>query len=137
MNGSFCFVYEEISSSIPKLLVTLLAHRRKRSNSCSQMFFKTVFTCSLRPVPYTFPKFYFMIDNSYFRAIFYYCKIGPRNRKNFAIDWSEFLVKRWFFVKQFGFFSSKDFFFFFFYYLIISLSQRFISSSNCKENLLA
>ena len=115
----FCFVFEEISSSIPMLLVTFLAHRRKRSNSLSQMFFKTgvlknfaVFTCSLRPVYYTFPKFYLMIDNWYCRVIFYYCKIRPRNRKNFAIDWSKFLMKRWFFIKQYEFFSSKDFFFF-------------------------
>ena len=137
----FCFVFEEISSSIPMFLVMSLAHRGKRSNSRSQMFFKTgvltnfaIFTCSLRPVHYTFPKFYVMIDNWYFTVIFYYCKIRSGNRKNFAIDISKFLLKRWLFVKQHGFFSFKDFFF---SYLIISLSQRFVSSSNCKEKLLA
>ena len=68
--GFSCFVFEEISSSIPMLLVTLLAYRRKRSNSRSQMFFKTgvlknfaILTSSLRPVHYTFPKFYLMVDN--------------------------------------------------------------------------
>ena len=116
----FCFVFQEMSSSIPMLLVTLLAHRGKRSNSRSQMFFKTgvlknfaIFTYSLRPAHYTFPKFYLMIDNWYFRVIFYYCKIRPRNRKNFAIDWSKLLVKRWFFVKIHIFFCSNFFFFFF------------------------
>ena len=37
----FCFVSEKISSSIPMLLVMLLAHVGKRSNSRSQMFSKT------------------------------------------------------------------------------------------------
>ena len=57
---------------------------------------------------------YMMIDNWYFRVIFYYCKIRPRNRKNFAIDRSKFVFR----------------------YLIISLLQRFVSSSNCKEKLV-
>ena len=116
----FYFWGSHTSSTIRTLLVILLAHIRKRSNSYSQMFFETgvlknfaIFTCSLRPVHYTFPKFYLMIDNWYFRVIFYYCKIRPRNRKNFAIDSSKFLVRRWFFVKQYGFFSSKEFFYFF------------------------
>ena len=51
-------------------------------------------------VHYTFPKFYLMIDNWYFRVIFYYCQIRPCNRKNFAIDWSKFLVERWFKLLQ-------------------------------------
>ena len=43
-------------------------------------------TCSL----YLFIiNFYLMIDNWYFRVIFCYCKIRPRDRKNFAIDWSK------------------------------------------------
>ena len=62
-----------------------------------------------------FRNFYLMIDNWYFRVIFYYCKIRPRNRKNFAIDRSKFV----------------------FCYLIISVLQRFLSSSNCKKNLVA
>ena len=37
----FCFVFEKMSSSLPMLLVMLLAHVGKRSNSRSQMFFKT------------------------------------------------------------------------------------------------
>ena len=36
----FCFVFEKMSSSIPMLLVMLLAHVGKRSNSRSQMFSK-------------------------------------------------------------------------------------------------
>ena len=35
------FVFEKMSSSIPMFLVMLLAHVGKRSNSRSQMFFKT------------------------------------------------------------------------------------------------
>ena len=123
---SFCFVFEEISSSISLLLFMLLAHRGKYLNSRAQMFYKigvlknfAVFTWLLRPVHYTFLKFFLMIDNWYFRVIFYFCKISPRNRKNFATDWLRILVKRWFFC-----------------YLIISLSQRIVSSSNCKEKLL-
>ena len=45
--------------------------------------FKDIFFIEHRLVHYTFPKF---IDIRYFRAIFYYCKIRPRNRKNFPID---------------------------------------------------
>ena len=136
-----CFVFEKMSSSIPMLLVMLLAHVRKGSNSRSQMFSKTgalknfaVFTgknlcwshflikfqdwrpaflfkkrlqhwcfsvnivkflrtafllkiCSL----YTIINFYLMIGNWYFRVIFHYCKIRPRNRNNFAIDRSKFV----------------------------------------------
>ena len=37
----FCFFYEKMLTSIPMLLVVILAHVRKRSNSCSQMFSKT------------------------------------------------------------------------------------------------
>ena len=44
---------------------------------------------------------------------FYYYKIRPRNRKNFAMDRSKLVFR----------------------YLIISLLQRFVSSSNCKEKL--
>ena len=62
-----------------------------------------------------FQNFYLMIDSWYFRVIFYYCKIRPRNRKNFAIDRSKLVFR----------------------YLIISLLQRFVSSSNCKEKLVA
>ena len=129
----FFFVSEKISSSIPMLLVMLLAHVGKRSNSRSQMFSKTgvlknfaIFTgknlcwslflikfqdwrpaflfkkrlqrrCSSvnivkflrtvfywRPVHYTTINFYLMVDNWYFRVIFYYCKIRPHNWKNFA-----------------------------------------------------
>ena len=41
-----------------------------------------------------------MIDIRYFKVIFYYCKVTPRNRKNFEIDRSEFLGKRWFFLNK-------------------------------------
>ena len=37
-----------------------------------------------RPVHYTTINFYLMVDNWYFRVIFYYCKIRPHNRKNFV-----------------------------------------------------
>ena len=37
----FVFVFEKMSSSIPMFLVMLLAHVRKHSNSCSQIFSKT------------------------------------------------------------------------------------------------
>ena len=37
----FCYVFEEMFSSIPMLLVMLFALVKKRSNSRSQMFFKT------------------------------------------------------------------------------------------------
>ena len=72
------------------------------------------------PVHYTFPIFYtvipfLMIDNWYFRVMFYYCRIRPRKRKNFATDWS----------------------FFFFLLFNISLLQRCVCSSNCKEKLVA
>ena len=75
------------------------------SEYCEQLFYR-------RPVHYTFPKFLF---DWYFRVMFYYCKIRPRNRKNFAIDRSKFVFR----------------------YLIISLLQRFVCSSNCKEKLVA
>ena len=41
-NGFFYLVFEKMSSSLPMLLFMLFAHVRKRSNSLSQMFFKTV-----------------------------------------------------------------------------------------------
>ena len=41
-------------------------------------FYKTAFH-------YSIPKLCMMIDIRYFRVIFYHCKTGPRNRKNFAI----------------------------------------------------
>ena len=63
----------------------------------------------------SFRNFYLMIDNWYFRVTFYYCKIRPRYRKNFAIDRSKLVFR----------------------YLIISLLQRFVSGSNCKEKLMA
>ena len=53
---------------------------------------------------------YLGIDHWCFRVIFYYCKIRPRNRKNFATD------------------QSKSF---------ISLFKRLVSSLNCKEKLVA
>ena len=121
----FCFVFEKMCSSIPILLVMLFAHVGKRSNSRSQMFFRTsflknfaIFTgkylcwslflirfqdwrpaflfkkrlqhrfsfcqyCKIfkngffyrRPVHYTIPKFYLIIDNWYFRVRFCYCKL--------------------------------------------------------------
>ena len=37
----FCFVFEKMSSSLPIFPVMLVAHVAKRSNRCSQMFFKT------------------------------------------------------------------------------------------------
>ena len=128
------------------LLVMLFAHGGKSSNSRSQMLFKTgvvknfaILTYSVRPVHYTFQKFYLMIDNWCFRVIFFYCKIRPCNRKTFAIDWLKIFVKRLLFVKQHGFFSSKNFFCFVFFFSswIISLLQRFVSSSNCVEKPLA
>ena len=119
-----------MSSLIPMLLVMLLAHVGKPSNSRSQMFSKTgvlknfailtgknlwwsLFLIKfIIPVHYIF--FYLMmIDNWYFRVIFYYCKNRPRNRKNFAINRSKLIFR----------------------YLIISLLLRFVSSSNCKEKL--
>ena len=62
-----------------------------------------------------FWNFCLIIDNGYFRVTFYYCKIRPYDRKNFAIDRSKFVFR----------------------YLIISLLQRFVSSSNCKEKMVA
>ena len=62
-----------------------------------------------------FRNFYLMIDNWYFRYILYYYKTRPRNRKNFAIDRSKFIFR----------------------YLMISFLQRFVSSSNGKEKLVA
>ena len=139
MNVFFLFCFWGNISSIPMLFVMLFAHGGKSSNSRSQMLFKTgvvknfaVLTCSVRPVHYTFQKFYLMIDNWYFRVTFSYCKIRPCNRKTFAIDWLKIFVKRLLFVKQHGFFSSKNF-----GSWIISLLQRFVSSSNCEEKLLA
>ena len=78
-----------------------------------EIFKNSFFIEDLLIIP--FRNFYLMIDNWYFRVIFYYCKIRPRNRKNFAIDRSKFVFR----------------------YLIISLLQRFVSSSNCKEKLVA
>ena len=78
-----------------------------------EIFKNSCFTEDLFIVP--FWNFYLIIDNSYFRFTFYYCKIRLRNRKNFAIDGPKFV---------FG-------------YLIISLLQRFVCSSNCKEKLVA
>ena len=71
-----------------------------------------IFTGSFKPVHYTFPNIYLMVDNWYFRVMFYYCKIRPRNRKNFGIYCSKFLVKRWFFVKQDFNYPSRIFFLF-------------------------
>ena len=147
-----------MSSWIPMLLVMLLVHGGKGSNNRSQMFSKTgplknltIFTWKNLCWSLILIKFqdwrtafwfkkrlffsvdiakclrtafllktcslyhYLMIDNWYFRVIFYYCKIRPRNRKNFAIDRSKLVFR----------------------YLIISLLQRFVSSSNCKEKLVA
>ena len=151
----FCFVFEKTSSSIPMLLVMLLAHVAKHSNNHSQMFSKTgvfknfaIFTgknlCSShflvkfqawRPAFYlkrdsnagVFLFFFFfceifknslfiedlfiisfqnlIVDNWYFRLIFYYRKIRWRNRKNFAIARSKFVFR----------------------YLVIFLLQRFVS----------
>ena len=78
-----------------------------------KMFKNSCFTEDLFIVP--FWNFYLIIDDSYFRFTFYYCKIRLHNRKNFAIDGPKFV---------FG-------------YLIISLLQRFVCSSNCKEKLVA
>ena len=149
-----------MSSSIPMLLVMLLAHAGKGSNSRSRMFSKTgalknfaifkgknlcwslflikfqdwkpafLFLLQRRCFSVNIAKFLraafllktcssynckFLFDNSYFRVVFYYCKIRPPNRKNFAIDRSKFVFR----------------------YLIISLLQRFVSSSNCKEKMVA
>ena len=118
-----------MSCSFPILLFMLFAHVGKLSNSRSQMFLyceifpNSFFIKDLFNIPFPFFFFFFfffLIDNWYFRVIFYYCKIRPRNRKNFAIDRPNF-----------------SFFFFFFCYLIISLLQRFVSSSNCKEKRAA
>ena len=116
-----------MSSSIPMFLVMLLAHVGKRSNSRSQMFSKTgvlknfaIFTgknlCwSLFLIKFQDwrPAFLFKqrLQRRCFsvRVIFYYCKIRPRNRKNFVTDRSKFV----------------------FHYLIISCS------SDCKEKLVA
>ena len=68
-----------------------------------------------RPVHYSFLKVLFDDRNWYRKVIFYHCKFRTRNRKNFAIDRSKFA----------------------FHYLIISVLQRFVSSSNCKEKLVA
>ena len=61
-----------------------------------------------------FRNFYLMIDNWYFRVMFYYCKIRPPNRKNFAIARSKLVFR----------------------YLTIFLLQVFVSSTNCKEKLV-
>ena len=58
--------------------------------------------------------FYLMIENGYFRVRFYYCKIKPRNRKEFAIDRSKLV----------------------FLYLIISLLQRFVSPEAVAQTVL-
>ena len=83
----------------PKACIFIWKETLKQVFSCEyckkilvQLFYR-------RPVYYTFPKFYLMIDNWYFRVIFNYCKIRPPNRKNFVIDQSKFLVKGWFFLK--------------------------------------
>ena len=54
---AFCFVFGKMSSSVPLLLVMLLAHVGKRSKSLAQMFSKTdllknfaIFT-GKKPVP--------------------------------------------------------------------------------------
>ena len=136
MNVFFlCFIFEEVSSSIPMLLVMLFAHGGKHSNSRSQMFFKTgfltnfaIFACSLRPAHYAFPKFYLMIGNLYFRVITT-VKLGERTLRSIDQISSEEMVfcqTTWIFLLQWFFF-----FFFFFCYLIISLLRRFIGSSNC------
>ena len=78
-----------------------------------EIFKNSFFIEDLLIIP--FRNFYLMIDNWYFRVIFYYCKIRPRYRKDFAIDRSKLVFR----------------------YLIISLLQRFVSSSNCKEKLVA
>ena len=59
-----------------------------------------------------FRNFCLVIGNWYLRVIFYYCKIKPRNRKNFAKDGSKLAFR----------------------YLIISPLQIFVTSSNCKES---
>ena len=40
-NGFYCFVFEKMLSSIPMLVIMLFARLGKRSNSHSQMCFKT------------------------------------------------------------------------------------------------
>ena len=154
-----------MSSSLHMFLAMLFIHVGKRSNSRSQMFFKThrcskkfrnvhrktpvletlfikvtgltacilikketptqVFSCEYCKI---FKNSFFvehlliilfrnfvMIDIRYFRIIFYYFKIRPRNRKNFTIDQPKCLVNRWFF----SILLQR-----FFCYLIISLLQR-------------
>ena len=78
-----------------------------------EIFKNSIFTEDL--LSKTFRNFYLMIDHWYFRVIFYYCKIRLRNRKKLAIDRSKFVFR----------------------YLIISLLQKFVSSWNCKEKLVA
>ena len=78
-----------------------------------KIFKNSVFIEDLFILP--FQNFYLMIDNWYFRVIFYYCKVRPHNRKNSAIDQSKLV----------------------FHYLIVSFSQIFVSTSNCKEKLVA
>ena len=118
--GFFCFVFEEISSAIPVLLVMLFAHGGKRSNSLSQMFFKTsvltIFTCSLRPVHYIFPKFYLMVDNWYFRVKFYYCKIRPVTERTSRQINQNFLWRDGFLSNKISILLERFFFLFFLCY---------------------
>ena len=65
-----------------------------------------------------------MIDIKYFRVIFYYCKIRPGNRKNFTIDRSKFLVKRWLFSTKILIQGFKDSFLLF---------NHFVFTEICKE----
>ena len=65
-----------------------------------------------------------MIDIRYFRVIFWYCKIRPHNRKNFAIDRSKILVKRWFFL-NYDFNSPLG--------IVLLLFNHFAFTEICKE----
>ena len=116
-------IVQKMSSSIPMLLFMFLAHVGKRSNSRSQMFSKTgilkifaIYTGKNLCLRFFLIKFIIPVHCTlYFRVTFYYYKIRPQNRKNFAIDRSKFV----------------------FHLLIFSLLQRLVNSSNCKEKLVA
>ena len=142
-----------MSSSIPVFLVMLLAHVAKRSNSRSQMFSKiwvlknfAIFTgknlcCSLFLIKFQDwrPKFLF---KKRFQRRFFFCEYCKIFKNSFFIEglliipFRNFylMIGNWYFRVIFYYCKIRPLVF---RYLIISLLQRFVSSSNCKEKLVA
>ena len=154
-----------MSSSIPIFLVILLAPVGKRSNSRSQMFSKTgvlkifaIFTG--KSLCWSL----FLIKFQDWRPTFLFKK--RRERRCFSVDIAKFLraaillktcslylfeifiwwqiidsLELYFTIVKLGHENSKNFAIdrskLVFRYLNISLLQRFVSSSNCKEKLVA